>query len=99
VDPRRPGQLAAKIKIEYAQWTKMSGLDSKSQNLVSRVRVFFLALMAVSALSGALYAQVTKGSYTTTTDAPLRSGPGSNLDLVTTLPKGIQIKVVRAQGD
>ena len=54
--------------------------------------------MAVSALSSALCAQATKGSYTTTADVPLRSGPGSNHEVITTLPKGIQINVVGKEG-
>ena len=51
----------------------MRGYDSMSQKLVSRVGIFFLAVMAVSAPSGALYAQVTKGSYTITTDATIKT--------------------------
>lgn len=54
--------------------------------------------MAASALSGALYAQATKGSYMTTADVPLRSGPGSNYEVITTLPNGIQINVVGKEG-
>lgn len=68
------------------------------QILASRWKVFLSVVLAVSALGGALYAQATKGSYTTTADVPLRSGPGSNHDVITTLPKGIQINVVGKQG-
>ena len=68
------------------------------QKLVSRGKILILAVMAVSALSGALYAQASKGSYTTTADVPLRSGPGSNHEVITTLPKGIQINVVGKEG-
>jgi uncharacterized protein YraI len=64
-----------------------------------RRRTIFLALSLVpSCLSGTLHAQATKGSYTTTADAPLRSGPGSNYAVVTTLPKGIAINVVGKEG-
>jgi len=68
------------------------------QILVSRRQIFLSIVVAVSALSGALYAQATKGSYTTTADVPLRSGPGSNHDVITTLPKGIEINVVGKEG-
>jgi uncharacterized protein YraI len=68
------------------------------QKLVSRGNIFLLAIVAVSALSSALYAQATKGSYTTTADVPLRSGPGANHEVITTLPKGIQINVVGKEG-
>jgi uncharacterized protein YraI len=68
------------------------------QKLVSRGIIFLLAILAVSALSGALYAQASKGSYTTTAEVALRSGPGSNHEVITTLPKGIQINVVGKEG-
>ena len=68
------------------------------QILVSRRKIFLSIVVAVSALSGALYAQATKGSYTTTADVPLRSGPGANHEVITTLPKGIQINVVGKEG-
>ena len=62
-------------------------------------RILFSSLIvAVSALSGALYAQSTKGSYTTTADVPLRSGPEANHEVIATLPKGIQINVVEKEG-
>ena len=66
--------------------------------LVSRRIIFLSVFAAVSVLSATLYAQATKGSYTTTADAPLRSGPGSNHEVITTLPKGIQITVVGKEG-
>ena len=63
-----------------------------------QLNFFLLALAAVSLTAGILFAQATKGSYTTTADVPLRSGPGSNYDAITTLPKGIQINVVGKEG-
>ena len=63
-----------------------------------QLNFFLLALAAVSLTAGILFAQATKGSYTTTADVPLRSGPGSNYDAITTLPKGIQISVVGKEG-
>ena len=63
-----------------------------------KLKIFLLAIVAVSLFGGILYAQATKGSYTTTADVPLRSGPGSNYDAITTLPKGIQINVVGKEG-
>jgi len=62
------------------------------------LKVFLLALAAVSLSAGILFAQAAKGSYTTTADVPLRSGPGSNYAAITTLPKGIQINVVGKEG-
>ena len=59
---------------------------------------FLSALFATSTLSGTLYAQTTRGIYTTTANVPLRSGPGSNYDLITTLPMGSQINVVGKEG-
>ena len=66
--------------------------------LLSRRNIFLAVFFAVSAPSVALYAQATKGSYTTTSDVPLRSGPGSNYEVITTLPKGIQINVAGKEG-
>ena len=46
-----------------------------------------------------LFAAATvSGTYVTTADVPLRSGPGVNYTTVTTLPKGIKINVVGRQG-
>ena len=66
--------------------------------LLSRRNIFLAVFFAVSAPSVALYAQATKGSYTTTADVPLRGGPGSNYEVIATLPKGIQINVVGKEG-
>jgi len=66
--------------------------------LVSRGILFLSLIVAVIALRGALYAQATKGSFTTTAEVALRSGPGSNFDVITTLPKGIKINVVGKEG-
>jgi len=68
------------------------------QILVSRLGVLLLAIVTVTLFTASLYAQATKGSYTTTADVPLRSGPGSNHEVITTLPKGIQINVVGKEG-
>lgn len=68
------------------------------QKLVSRGKILLLAVVTVTALGGALYAQATKGSYATTADVSLRSGPGANHEVITTLPKGIQINVVSKEG-
>ncbi len=48
--------------------------------------------------SAALLAATVSGTYVTTADVPLRSGPGMNYATVTTLPKGIKINVVGRQG-
>ena len=68
------------------------------QTIRIRLRTALLAIVAATLFVGAVYAQATKGSYTTTADVPLRSGPGSNHDVITTLPKGIQINVVGKEG-
>lgn len=53
---------------------------------------------AASFPRGAVYAQTTRGTYTTTDDVPLRAGPGTNHPVITTLPKGIKIHVVGKEG-
>jgi D-alanyl-D-alanine carboxypeptidase len=62
------------------------------------LKIFLLAVAAVSLCTGILFAQAAKGTYITTADVPLRSGPGSNYQAITTLPKGIQIDVVGKEG-
>ena len=63
----------------------------------NRFRILSFASVAMIFFTSAVYAQVT-GSYTTTADVPLRSGPGSNHPAITTLPKGIKITVVGKEG-
>jgi uncharacterized protein YraI len=49
--------------------------------------------------SSSIDAQTTRGTYTTTAEVPLRAEPSTNHPVVTTLPKGIKINVVSAEGD
>jgi len=63
----------------------------------NRFRILSFASVAMIFFTSAVCAQVT-GSYTTTADVPLRSGPGSNHPAITTLPKGIKITVVGKEG-
>ena len=66
--------------------------------LLIPLRVFFFVIVALGLLNVWSYAQTTKGAYTTTADVPLRSGPGNFHEVVTTLPKGININVVGKEG-
>lgn len=61
------------------------------------LRIFFF-IVALGLLNVWSYAQTTRGAYTTTADVPLRSGPGNFHEVVTTLPKGININVVGKEG-
>lgn len=70
-----------------------------TQTVRIKLRAALLAIVAVTLLLDAqVYAQAAKGTYTTTADVPLRSGPGSNYEALTTLPKGIKINVVGKEG-
>src|SRR5690242_6079524 len=42
--------------------------------------------------------QPVHGRYTTTADVSLRSGPGMNYSVITTLPKGIAVNVIGREG-
>ena len=66
--------------------------------LVMPLRMFFFVVVALGLLNVWSYAQTTKGVYTTTADVPLRSGPGNFHEVITTLPKGININVVGKEG-
>ena len=66
--------------------------------LVIPLRIFFFVIVALGLLNVWSYAQTTKGAYTITADVPLRSGPGNFHEVITTLPKGININVVGKEG-
>lgn len=68
------------------------------QESIVQLRIIFLAIVTVGLLSAWSYAQSTKGAYTITADVPLRSGPGNFHEVITTLPKGININVVGKEG-
>ncbi len=59
--------------------------------------IIFLTI--ASSAAGVALAQPTKGSYLTTADANIRSGPGTKYDVVTTIPKGIKVNVVGREGN
>jgi 3D (Asp-Asp-Asp) domain-containing protein len=63
-------------------------------NETNPATLFLPLVFAITTLSSTLYAQATKGSYTTTDNGPLPIRPGSNYELIATLPKGIQINVI-----
>jgi uncharacterized protein YgiM (DUF1202 family) len=62
---------------------------------------FFLLwsiLLAMTTTPGATAAQAIQGTYVTTADVNLRKGPGTNYEIVTTIPKGVNINVVGKEG-
>jgi uncharacterized protein YraI len=68
------------------------------QSILLRYRAAFIFLLALGFYAEPILAQSIKGTYTTTTDVPLRSGPGMNYGVITTIPKGITINVVAREG-
>jgi N-acetylmuramoyl-L-alanine amidase len=55
-------------------------------------------LMVVMFSLGATVAQAVQGTYITTSDVNLRKGPGTNYEIVTTIPKNVKINVVGKEG-
>jgi uncharacterized protein YraI len=55
-------------------------------------------LAGVLAWSSAALGQPMNGSYLTTADVQLRSGPGTNYEVVATIPKDVKINVVAREG-
>lgn len=55
---------------------------------------FFLTASLFLLFVGAAAAQSTLGSYLTTTDVNVRQGPGTNYEVVATIPKGVKVDVV-----
>ena len=66
--------------------------------LVGILTAVFSISLTIGPLAPLLGAATASGTYVTTADVPLRSGPGMNYTTVTTLPKGIKINVVGRQG-
>jgi N-acetylmuramoyl-L-alanine amidase len=60
--------------------------------------LFFIFLMAVMLSPGAAVAQTVQRTYITTSDVNLRKGPGTNYEIVTTIPKNVKINVVGKEG-
>jgi N-acetylmuramoyl-L-alanine amidase len=69
------------------------GTERLSRNCAA---IVLLAVMILNATT--THAQGTKGSFVTTADAQVRKGPGTNHEVVATIPKGIKINVVGREG-
>jgi uncharacterized protein YgiM (DUF1202 family) len=62
---------------------------------------FFLLVALVSPAllpHATVLAQTTRGTYVTTADVNLRKGPGTNYEIVTTIPKDVSVNVVAKEG-
>ncbi len=57
-----------------------------------------VAVVFFTVLASPLLAQTARGTYTITADVPLRSGPGADQQVITVLPRGIQVNVVGKEG-
>jgi uncharacterized protein YgiM (DUF1202 family) len=57
--------------------------------------IFLLAMMLSPSATGA---QTVQGTYVTTADVNLRKGPGTNYEIVATIPKNVTINVVGKEG-
>jgi len=65
---------------------------------LSQCGVILIFLFVFGLYKSQVLAEAVRGNYTTTADVSLRSGPGMNYPVVTTLPKGININVVGRDG-
>ena len=66
---------------------------------IALAQIFLLAFLLWRIRTDVAGAQQSvDGRYTTTADVPLRSGPGMNYAVITTLPKGIAVNVVGHEG-
>jgi N-acetylmuramoyl-L-alanine amidase len=59
---------------------------------------FSIFLMAVMVPPGPTIAQTVQGTYVTTADVNLRKGPGTNYEIITQIPKNVNINVVGKEG-
>lgn len=60
--------------------------------------LFSTFLTAAMLSPTAAVAQTVQGTYVTTADVHLRKGPGTNYEIVTTIPKNVNINVVGKEG-
>lgn len=68
------------------------------RKLSGRWAITFAVFIVAEFFTALLFAQSIRGTYTTTTETTLRSGPGMNYGVVATLPKDIKINVVGREG-
>jgi uncharacterized protein YraI len=66
--------------------------------VISSALKSIVAIVFVAVLASPLFAQTARGTYTITADVPLRSGPGADQEVITVLPRGIQVNVVGKEG-
>lgn len=97
--------LAAKTNLlsQRRSYPSSRKRKSKEANLMRRISLSQCGVILVFLFVFGLYesqalAQAARGSYTTTADVALRSGPGMKYPVVTTLPKGLAINVVGREG-
>lgn len=79
--------------VSNSRYTPVMGAKWRESLIIGAFLWVASALIALSLGAAAL-----SGTYITTADVSLRSGPGMNYPVVTTLPKGIKINVVGRQG-
>ena len=72
------------------------GRESKGRRTWRLASIIWLAI--ASSAAGVALAQAIKGSYLTTADVEVRSGPGTKYDVVSTIPKGIKVNVAGREG-
>jgi uncharacterized protein YgiM (DUF1202 family) len=60
--------------------------------------LFFTLVVALMLSPGTTVAQTAQGTYVTTADVNLRKGPGTNYEVVTKIPKDVNINVVGKEG-
>src|ERR687887_1872241 len=72
-------------------------MKSFSQSRIAEFSSLLLALVFLfSTRAGG--SQSTPESYVTTTNVNVRKGPGTNYDVVATVPKGVKVNVVGREG-
>ncbi len=93
--------LILSFSVKSRDWidpVKLTEADAMQRKLSRRWAIGLVVSTVAEFFAALLFAQSIRGTYTTTTDVSLRSGPGMNYGIVTTLPKGIKINVVGREG-
>src|SRR4030095_7711981 len=86
------------LVIEDREFQFLAAKTTQSSAWISRRNAVLVFLLVFGLYERKALAQAARGSYTTTADVSLRSGPGMKYPVVTTLPKGTNINVVGREG-
>jgi len=79
-------------------WQRGGYIMSMLKVRIGRNFVSILIAALIFTAAATVEAQTTRGAYVTTSDVQVRRGPGTNHEVVATIPQGIKVNVVGREG-